>query len=105
MLHLIYYLNCLVTVEDVREQNREAFELSKLQGERPEDIIQNYYTNQEQQMLAEQQEQVQDEDGNDVIMEENEDTQGIEEEEYKEDELVVKEQRSMRESPQGYLNS
>ena len=31
MLHLIFYLNCLATCEDVREQNREAFELYKLQ--------------------------------------------------------------------------
>lgn len=30
MLHLIYYLNCLDQVEDVREQNKEAFELMKL---------------------------------------------------------------------------
>ena len=30
MLHLIYYLNCLATVTDVREQNRTAFELLKL---------------------------------------------------------------------------
>lgn len=30
MLHLIYYLNCLATAEDVRVQNRAAFELYKL---------------------------------------------------------------------------
>ena len=30
MLHLIYYLSCLAGVEDVREQNRAAFELYKL---------------------------------------------------------------------------
>ena len=30
LLHLIYYLNCLHQVDDVREQNREAFELAKL---------------------------------------------------------------------------
>jgi len=30
MLHLVYYLNCLAGVEDVREQNRQAFELFKL---------------------------------------------------------------------------
>jgi hypothetical protein len=30
MLHLVYYLNCLGGVEDVREQNRSAFELFKL---------------------------------------------------------------------------
>ena len=30
MLHLIFYLNCLATCEDVRIQNREAFELYKL---------------------------------------------------------------------------
>jgi CTD small phosphatase-like protein 2 len=30
MLHLVYYLNCLTSVEDVRPQNREAFELIKL---------------------------------------------------------------------------
>lgn len=30
MLHLVYYLNCLANVEDVREQNRQAFELYKL---------------------------------------------------------------------------
>lgn len=30
MLHLIYYLNCLVQADDVRDQNAEAFELRKL---------------------------------------------------------------------------
>ena len=30
MLHLVYYLNCLAGVQDVREQNRQAFELFKL---------------------------------------------------------------------------
>lgn len=30
MLHLIYYLNCLAQVDDVRVQNRQAFELSFL---------------------------------------------------------------------------
>ncbi len=30
MLHLIYYLSCLANVEDVRVQNRAAFELYKL---------------------------------------------------------------------------
>jgi CTD small phosphatase-like protein 2 len=30
MLHLIYYLSCLAGVEDVRVQNRAAFELYKL---------------------------------------------------------------------------
>lgn len=30
MLHLIYYLSCLAGVEDVRAQNRAAFELYKL---------------------------------------------------------------------------
>ena len=30
MLHLIYYLSCLAGVEDVRMQNRAAFELYKL---------------------------------------------------------------------------
>ena len=32
MLHLVYYLNCLADVADVREQNRQAFELFKLQN-------------------------------------------------------------------------
>ena len=30
MLHLVYYLKCLADVDDVREQNRQAFELFKL---------------------------------------------------------------------------
>lgn len=30
MLHLIFYLDCLSNCEDVRVQNREAFELHKL---------------------------------------------------------------------------
>lgn len=30
MLHLIYYLNCLAQVEDVRVQNRQAFDLAAL---------------------------------------------------------------------------
>ena len=29
-LHLVYYINCLTNAEDVRIQNREAFELIKL---------------------------------------------------------------------------
>ena len=33
MLHLVYYLNCLGDVADVREQNRQAFELFKLQNQ------------------------------------------------------------------------
>lgn len=33
MLHLIFYLNCLAQCEDVRLQNREAFELYKLQDQ------------------------------------------------------------------------
>ena len=36
MLHLIYYLNCLGQVPDVREQNREAFELHKLALQSPQ---------------------------------------------------------------------
>lgn len=30
LLHLLYYLKCLVVQEDVREHNKEAFGLSKL---------------------------------------------------------------------------
>lgn len=30
MLHLIYYLNCLAKADDVRVQNRQAFELHRL---------------------------------------------------------------------------
>ena len=30
MMHLVYYLNCLAKADDVREQNRQAFELFKL---------------------------------------------------------------------------
>ena len=30
MLHLIFYLNCLATCDDGRQQNRDAFELYKL---------------------------------------------------------------------------
>ena len=30
MLHLMYYLNCLAEADDVRDQNRQAFELYKL---------------------------------------------------------------------------
>lgn len=33
MLHLVYYLNCLSGVDDVREQNRQAFELFKLSND------------------------------------------------------------------------
>lgn len=29
-MHLVYYLNCLAKADDVREQNRQAFELFKL---------------------------------------------------------------------------
>ena len=30
LLHLIYYLNCLAKADDVRVQNRQAFELYRL---------------------------------------------------------------------------
>ena len=43
MLHLVYYLNCLRDAADVRVQNREAFELQKLQSQSPFDIINSYY--------------------------------------------------------------
>jgi len=34
MLHLLYYLDCLAKVQDVRQQNREAFELHRLTEEK-----------------------------------------------------------------------
>lgn len=37
MLHLIYYLSCLAKVDDVRVQNKQAFELHKLGGLGPDD--------------------------------------------------------------------
>jgi CTD small phosphatase-like protein 2 len=45
MLHLVYYLKCLTQCEDVRNQNKEAFELLKLQSLSPMEIISNYYNN------------------------------------------------------------
>ena len=36
MLHLVFYLNCLATCQDVRVQNREAFELYKLNADNNE---------------------------------------------------------------------
>ena len=39
LLHLVFYLNCLATCEDVRIQNREAFELYSL-GDNPEQSMQ-----------------------------------------------------------------
>ena len=39
MMHLVYYLNCLAQVDDVREQNREAFELYKLSESSPADVM------------------------------------------------------------------
>ena len=38
MKHLVYYLNCLASVEDVREQNMQAFELHKLGEEKETNI-------------------------------------------------------------------
>lgn len=32
LLHLVYYLKCLLPQEDVRSHNREAFGLMKLSG-------------------------------------------------------------------------
>ncbi|CDW84172.1 nli interacting factor-like phosphatase family protein [Stylonychia lemnae] len=76
MLHLIYYLNCLTSVEDVRVQNQEAFELRKLQLQSPLEIINNYYTtNNQQQLLL--QHNTENYDDRDIIMEENEDTQEV----------------------------
>lgn len=37
MLHLIFYLECLSSCEDVRVQNREAFELHKLSDQQARD--------------------------------------------------------------------
>ena len=72
MLHLVYYLKCLTQVEDVRSQNRDAFELGKLQSLSPMEIISNYYNNnQQQQMLLQGPDEARDED---VILEENEET-------------------------------
>ena len=36
MLHLVFYLNCLATCQDVRVQNREGFELYKLNADNNE---------------------------------------------------------------------
>jgi CTD small phosphatase-like protein 2 len=32
LLHLIYYFNCLVRFDDIREQNRKAFQLHELEN-------------------------------------------------------------------------
>ena len=73
MLHLVYYLKCLTQVPDVRQQNKEAFELAKLQSLSPLEIITNYYNNNhQQQMLLQATDEL---DGReDVILEENEET-------------------------------
>jgi len=34
MVHLVYYLECLSQIDDVREQNQEAFELHKLASQK-----------------------------------------------------------------------
>ena len=49
MLHLIYYLNCLAKVDDVRIQNREAFELTKLAERDLDEIILSFNANYEKQ--------------------------------------------------------
>jgi CTD small phosphatase-like protein 2 len=58
MLHLIYYLNCLAGFDDVRDQNRQAFELFKLQDG------QNLDQGEEQQVEAQNQYQI---ESNDII--------------------------------------
>lgn len=46
MLHLIYYLNCLADSKNVQEQNREAFELTKLaNNEKLDNITQKSKSN------------------------------------------------------------
>ena len=44
MLHLIFYLDCLSNCEDVRLQNREAFELHKLSEQQAREEQQQQYS-------------------------------------------------------------
>jgi hypothetical protein len=39
LLHLLYYLECLVPLHDVRNHNREAFGLTKLSEMHPSEIL------------------------------------------------------------------
>jgi CTD small phosphatase-like protein 2 len=53
MLHLIYYLSCLANVEDVRTQNKQAFELHKLAGLPEEQTHSSLYIQEEEEELVE----------------------------------------------------
>jgi hypothetical protein len=52
MLHLIYYLSCLANVEDVRTQNKQAFELHKLAGLPDEQTPSTLYIQEEEEELV-----------------------------------------------------
>ena len=73
MLHLIYYLNCLHSVEDVRLQNQEAFELSKLQKQSPDEILNHYYAvgnRQQSNVIEEESDELVDKSSNEEADEE-----------------------------------
>jgi TFIIF-interacting CTD phosphatase-like protein len=42
LLHLIYYINCLAGFDDIREQNRKAFQLEELENADINDYIDSF---------------------------------------------------------------
>jgi CTD small phosphatase-like protein 2 len=42
MLHLVYYLKCLSQFDDVREQNRKAFQLKELEGSNIHEFLDSF---------------------------------------------------------------
>ena len=42
MLHLVYYLKCLSQFEDIREQNRKAFQLKELEGSNLNEFLDSF---------------------------------------------------------------
>lgn len=42
MLHLIYYLKCLVQFEDIREQNKKAFQLKELENSNLNEFLDSF---------------------------------------------------------------
>jgi CTD small phosphatase-like protein 2 len=44
MLHLIYYLKCLSQHDDLREQNRKAFQLKELESSNINEFLESFST-------------------------------------------------------------
>ncbi|CDW73776.1 nli interacting factor-like phosphatase family protein [Stylonychia lemnae] len=61
MQHMIYYIQCLADVDDIRELNKEAFELSKLKEQHEFMHGENGFSTQQQENIQNKESQLQNE--------------------------------------------